>query len=129
MIERRPYTAPEATMLTKPRPSLVRVEELCAKHNGTCTQPCDACDLAGEVAALLRLLQMFAESEPTQPTPPAAEPYECIHAEGDRPHTLVVTCESVAPSRAELRERSELCAVCAGRVILLLQQLTERTHG
>lgn len=152
------------------RPSLDRVEQLCVTHNGTCVQPCDGCDLAAEVTALLRLLRIATESEPVldriaalasecealrvqlrhdqtdaeqyahyaneriaelksvlarTEIPPPADPYECIH---DHPHTLVVTCTSVYPSRSELCERNELCAICAGSVILLLQQLTERTE-
>lgn len=121
----------------KPRPSLTRVEELCAKHAGTCTQPCESCDLAGEVAALLRLLRIVAESEPAlepdahatelqrridECTPPAAElSYTCSHVRDGLPITLIVTCKSVPPSRADLLERSELCAICAGRVIVTLQ--------
>jgi hypothetical protein len=45
----------------KPRPSLDEVERLLAKHQGDCEQPCDGCELAAEVAVLLRLLRMVSE--------------------------------------------------------------------
>lgn len=48
----------------KSRPSLDVVEQLVAKHQGECPQPCDGCELAAEVVALLRLLRMVTEPKP-----------------------------------------------------------------
>lgn len=45
----------------KPRPSLDLLEQLVEKHRGNCPQPCDACDLAAEVVALLGLLRFVTE--------------------------------------------------------------------
>jgi hypothetical protein len=51
----------------KARPSLDVVERLVIKHRGDCAQPCDACDLAAEVIALLRLMRFVTEPEPAEP--------------------------------------------------------------
>lgn len=50
--------------MTKPRPPLDVVEQLVAKHRGDCTRPCDACELAAEVVALLRWLSLLSLREP-----------------------------------------------------------------
>lgn len=47
----------------KPRPSLAEVERLVDKHKGGCKQPCDGCDLAAEVVALLRLMRFVTAPE------------------------------------------------------------------
>jgi hypothetical protein len=42
-----------------------------------------------------------------------------------RPCTATVTFQTRPPSRAECYTRTELCAICAGRVVLLLQAIDE----
>lgn len=42
------------------RPGLDRLEQLLARHNGACAQPCDGCDLAAEVVAMHRLVQFIS---------------------------------------------------------------------
>lgn len=52
--------------------------------------------------------------------------YTCPHVRDGRPCTAIVTFQTQSPSRAECHTRTELCAICAGRVVLVLQAIDEQ---
>lgn len=55
--------------------------------------------------------------------------YACPHVSDKRPRTAIVTFQSVPPSRADLHTRTELCAICAGRIVLALQACERRRES
>lgn len=83
----------------RPRPNLDVLERLVFKHDGMkCDQPCDGCELAAEVIALLRLVRFVTETHAMQPDDDA-DLYVDLHSVKDP----VAWHEYIASKEAEIR--------------------------